>query len=185
MFAESKYKNEKTLIIQLEKGSEEAFAFFFKAYHKPLCNYIAAVSGNAKISEEIAQQAFVKFWNKRENICIREECLKSYLFKIAYNLFIDSKRKKKKELGLLETLKNEAYLDIIEIDHTLFEERLKRVEAEIENLPEQCKRVFIMSKKQGLEYREIAHELHISIKTVEAHMSKALKKLRYQLSMFL
>tara|TARA_R110000744_G_scaffold111486_1_gene209736 strand:+ start:59 stop:262 length:204 start_codon:yes stop_codon:yes gene_type:complete len=56
---------------------------------------------------------------------------------------------------------------------------------EIENLPDQCKKVFILSKREGLKYREISERLHISIKTVEVHMSKALKRLRTQLTVFL
>ena len=69
-------------------------------------------------------------------------------------------------------------------DTSLFEERLKKVEKEIDNLPEQCKKVFIMSKREGLKYREISEQLHISIKTVEVHMAKAMKRLRAQLTIF-
>ena len=72
----------------------------------------------------------------------------------------------------------------MDTDASLFEEKLKMVEQEIENLPEQCKKVFIMSKKEGLKYQEISDRLHISIKTVEVHMAKALKRLRAQLTIF-
>ena len=86
---------------------------------------------------------------------------------------------------MLENLKQEAYLELVDADTSLFEERLKKVEMEIDNLPEQCKKVFIMSKKEGLKYREISEQLHISIKTVEVHMAKAMKRLRAQLTSFL
>ena len=84
----------------------------------------------------------------------------------------------------MENLKQQAYLELVETDAVLFEERLKKVEEEIENLPEQCKKVFIMNKKEGLKYKEISEKLHISIKTVEVHMTKALKRLRAQLTIF-
>jgi RNA polymerase sigma-70 factor (ECF subfamily) len=120
----------------------------------------------------------------QERIHIKEDSLKRYLFVIALNLFIDTQRKKKKELAFLDGLKREAHLEILETDSSLFDERLKQMEVEIENLPERCKKVFIMGKKEGLRYKEISEELHISIKTVEAHMSKAMKRLRTQLSLF-
>ena len=178
------YNNEKFLIEQLKNGSEEAYGHFFKSYHKDLCNYILAISRDPKEAEEITQQAFIKFWDNREKLFIEVNSLKKYFFKIAYNLFIDSKRKSKKEFELLESLKYETYSDILDKDYFLFNQRLKSVEAEIENLPEKCKKVFIMGKKEGLKYKEISEKLHISIKTVEAHMTKALKRLRIQLSLF-
>lgn len=178
------YNNENDLIEGLRIGSSSAYRFFFKRYHKELCNYIMAISGDASLSEEIAQQAFVKIWEKRKQLSIEENKLTNYFFKIAYNLLIDSKRKEKKKHQLLENLKREAYLDVLIVDPDQFEQKLRQIEAEIDTLPEQCKKVFILGKKEGLKYREIAEHLHISIKTVEVHMSKALKRLRTQLSIF-
>ncbi len=178
------YHDENYLVQELRKGSEEAYGHLFKQYHQELCNYMAAISGDLGLSEDIVQQSFIKLWSNREKLFLKEKSLKKYLFKIAYNLFIDGKRKEKKEYELLESLKQEAYLDMLETDTSLFEERLKKVEAEIENLPEQCKMVFLLSKKEGLKYKEISEKLHISIKTVEVHMTKALKRLKAQLSIF-
>jgi RNA polymerase sigma-70 factor (ECF subfamily) len=176
--------DEDLLIGQLKEGNSNAFKQVFKLYHKDLCNYIQAISGNTKLAEDIAQQTFIKLWDKRENLNLQEGKLKQYIFRIAYNQFLDTKRKKKKEFELLENLKHAAYLDLVDTDASLFEEKLKMVEQEIENLPEQCKKVFIMSKKEGLKYQEISDRLHISIKTVEVHMAKALKRLRAQLTIF-
>ncbi len=178
------YIDESILINDLRKGSEVAFEYLFRRYHKELCNYLMAISGDTRIADEIAQQTFVKIWEKREKLNIRENGIKNYFFKIAYNLFIDAKRQESKKFKLLENLKKEAYIDVIKVDHHEFEERLKILEAEIQNLPDQCKRVFIMAKKEGLRYKEISEILHISIRTVEVHMSKALKRLRTQLSIF-
>jgi len=179
------FTNEPYLIQQLKKGCKDAYGYLFKLYHKELCNYMTAITGNPKLAEDIAQQTFIKIWDKREKLFVAKNKLKGYLFKVAYNLFIDTQRKKEKEFELLEKLKHEAYLDMADTDTSLFEERLKKVEKEIDNLPEQCKKVFIMSKREGLKYKEISEQLHISIKTVEVHMSKAMKRLRAQLSIFL
>ncbi|WP_459418076.1 RNA polymerase sigma factor [Flagellimonas sp.] len=179
------FTNETYLIEQLKKGCKDAYGHLFKLYHRELCNYMTAISGNPRIAEDIAQQTFIKIWDNREKLFISKNKLKRYLFKVAYNLFIDSQRKRKKEFQLLENLKQEAYLDLAETDTCLFEERLRKVEKEIDNLPEKCKKVFIMNKKEGLKYREISEQLHISIKTVEVHMAKAMKRLRAQLTSFL
>jgi len=181
---EKDFLNEKLLIDELKKGSQDAFSYLFKAHHSELCNYMTAITGDATKAEDFAQQTFVRIWDKRTKLSVEENNLKKYIFRIAYHLFIDSKRKKKKEFELLESLREHAYQEILDTDSSLFEERLKKVEAEIENLPEQCRKVFIMSKKEGLKYREISEKLHISIKTVEVHMAKALKRLRTQLTIF-
>ena len=178
------YNDENILIKDLMKGSEGAFGYLFRQYHKELCNYLMAISGDSRLAEEIAQQAFVKIWEKRKKLNIQENGLKNYFFKIAYNLFIDAKRQESKKFKLLENLKKEAYIEVLKFEYQEFEDRLKIVEAEIENLPDQCKRVFIMGKSEGLKYREISERLNISIRTVEVHMSKALRRLRTQLSSF-
>lgn len=178
------YNDENILIKDLKEGSEDAFGYLFRCYHKELCNYLLAISGNSRLADEIAQQAFVKIWEKRKNLHVQENGFKNYFFKIAYNCFIDAKRQESKKFKLLENLKKDAYMEVLKVDYHEFEERLKIVEAEIENLPDQCKRVFIMGKREGLRYKEISEILHISTKTVEVHMSKALKRLRTQLSSF-
>jgi len=178
------YNDEQLLIEQLKEGRNDAYEHLFNLYYRDLCNYMTVVSGNHKMAEDIVQQTFIKLWDNKNKLEVQENKLKQYLFKIAYNQFIDSKRKKKKEFELLENLKRHAYLELTDTDTSHFEEKLKKVEQEIENLPEQCKKVFIMNKKEGLKYKEISEKLHISIKTVEVHMTKALKRLRAQLTIF-
>ncbi|MEC3966240.1 RNA polymerase sigma-70 factor [Flagellimonas halotolerans] len=179
------FNHEPYLVEQLKKGRKEAYGHLFLSYHKELCNYLTAISGDSGASEEIAQQTFIKIWENRSKLQVGKGKLKRYVFKIAYNVFIDTQRRKKKEFQLLESLRQQAYLEIAEVDSSLFEERLKRVEKEIDNLPEQCKKVFILSKKEGLKYKEISEQLHISIKTVEVHMARAMKRLRAELTSFL
>ncbi|WP_127139055.1 RNA polymerase sigma factor [Flagellimonas oceanensis] len=179
------FDNEPYLVEQLKIGRKEAYSHLFQLYHQELCNYMTAISGDPKAAQDIAQQTFIKIWDNRSKLKIGDNKLKRYVFKTAYHLFIDSQRKRNKESQLLESLKQQAYLDMIEVDSSLFEERLQRVEREIENLPEQCKKVFILSKREGLKYKEISEQLHISIKTVEVHMARAMKRLRAQLASFL
>ena len=132
------------------------------------------------LSKDVAQQAFIKIWKKRDSLGI-EFSLKKYIFKIAYNVFIDSQRKKKRDYLLIDQLKYEAANEITDLSYDNLDVLLDLVNSEVDQLPAQCKKVFLLGKKEGLKYREIAEELNISIKTVERHMAKAVKRLRNRL----
>lgn len=108
--------------------------------------------------------------------------IRAYIFKTAYRVFIDKQRQRKKEVALLQDLHYEAYLSTLETQGEHNEQQVIKLRSEIEKLPKQCKRVFMLSKVQGLKYKEIAAHLQISQKTVEAHISRALKQLRTQLT---
>ena len=88
----NKFDSEIFLIKSLRNGSEEAFTYFFIGYHNELCNYLTAISHDSMLAEELAQQAFIKIWDKKLKLQIKENSLKKYFFKMAYNLFIDTKR---------------------------------------------------------------------------------------------
>ena len=119
----------------------------------------------------------IKLWNKRQDLTIKDS-LKKYLYKAVYYQFIDNQRKAAKEMNHLDELKQEAILELIEAPKDDLEKKYQSIEVEINKLPAKCKKVFILGKKEGLKYKEIAGQLDISIKTVESHMSLALRKLR-------
>ena len=85
----------------------------------------------------------------------------------------------------MEELRNEAYLELIDFDSSLKEDKIKSVNIIIDSLPDRCKQIFLMSKIEGLKYQEISDKLRISVKTVETQISKALKILRSKLGAFL
>ena len=174
------YDNEKILIGRLKIGDENAYQHLYELYFAELCNYLNTICGNMDLSKDLAQQAFIKIWKKRDSLLIIFS-LKKYIFKIAYNLFMDSQRKKKRDHLLIDQLKYEAANEITDISHDNLDILLDLVNSEVDQLPSQCKRVFLLGKREGLKYREIAEELNISIKTVERHMTKALKRLRKRL----
>ena len=179
------FNNEKILLDQIKVGSTDAFAFFFNKYYNSLVNYIFSISNNKTIAEEIAQETFIIFWERRKNLFIRNNYLKAYLFKTAYYKFIDDNRALNKKYKLLEDLRNESYLELIDFDNSLKEDQIRNINLIIDSLPNRCKQIFLMSKIEGLKYKEISHNLRISVKTVEVQISKALKILRSKLVTFL
>jgi RNA polymerase sigma-70 factor (ECF subfamily) len=175
------FLNETTLTSQLKKGNEDAFKYLYKLYYSELCNYASNLCGNDELAKDIVQHIMIKIWKKGSSLNVSIS-LKSYLFKSVYNHFIDTQRRIKKETKKIDRLKQESLLEFSEMSAEEIENRYRFIDEEIEKLPKQCKEVFLLGKKEGLKYKEIADKLNISIKTVERHMSIALKKLRKKLN---
>ena len=108
--------------------------------------------------------------------------LKSYLYKSVYNEFIDQYRKQKTVVTLEKKYIDALTYIVEEEDEKSLERLMKIVKKEIENLPPKCKQIFLLSKEEGLTNIEIAEHLNVSIKSVEAHITKAFKILRSTLS---
>ncbi|AFL79635.1 RNA polymerase sigma-70 factor, Bacteroides expansion family 1 [Aequorivita sublithincola DSM 14238] len=164
------------LIADIKLGNERAFKSLFEKYYRPLCAYLRSYTPDFDSAEELAQTTFVKFWNKREEIDVHTS-VKSYLFKMGYNSFLKTIRQKNKQSTLLEELKYKALEEEEnrpENDLQAATERLRNI---IETLPPRCQEILKL-KLEGLKYQEIADQLNLSIKTVEAQMRIAFTKIR-------
>jgi RNA polymerase sigma-70 factor (family 1) len=168
------------LIIALKKGDTNGYTFLVNLYHKKLCTYAFGLTNDYDLAEDIVQNVFMSIWKNRFKL--KEEfVIKSYLYKSVYNEFIDQYRKNKKVLVL-----DKKYIDALtyiveEEDENSLERLMKIVKKEIENLPPKCKQTFLLSKEEGLSNIEIAEHLNVSIKSVEAHITKAFCALRISL----
>ncbi len=166
----------KLLVVELKNGNREAFRLFFDAHYQQLCTYIVSFTGNFEEAEDIVQNSYVKLWIRRAELQIHTS-LKSYLYKIAYNIYIDEYRKNKKEDLFFDTLKHEALAEQITYDENVWDEKTAYLVKVIETLPPRCKEILLL-KQEGLKYAEIASKLNISIKTVEVQMGIAFTKIR-------
>ena len=148
-------------------------------YYKNLCGYANLFTKDPSMSEDIVQNVFVKLWVYRKKINPNIP-IKRYLHKSVYNEFIDQYRKNKSVISLEE--KHLRTINTIIDDNSFdIEKLMTRVNNEIEKLPEKCKKVFILNKKEGLTHDEIAEYLQISKKTVEGHITRAFKILNQKL----
>lgn len=165
------------LINALKNGDATAYTFLVNNYNHKLCVYAFSLTNDSDLSEDIVQNVFMAIWKKRDKL--KEDfVIKSYLYKSVYNEFIDQYRKEKSVLPL-EKKHFDALTTIIEEDdEKSLEKLIKLVKQEIENLPPKCKQTFLLSKQDGLTNIEIAEHLNISIKSVEAHITKAFFILR-------
>jgi RNA polymerase sigma-70 factor (ECF subfamily) len=166
----------------LKNGSESAFKHLYKLYYSELCNYASNLSSSDEHAEDIVQLTMIKIWEKGTDLNITTS-LKAYLLKSVYYLFIDTQRKLNKESTKIEILRQEALTEYVDFSSEEIENIYRLIDIEVDNLPKQCKEVFLLGKKEGMKYKEIAEQLNISIKTVESHMSLALKKLRVKLNL--
>lgn len=169
--------NDSYLLKELHQGNKKAYAHLFNSYYTPLCNYVYSYTKNTKQAEDIVQDSLLKIWENRHKIK-PQHSVKNYLYKIAYNQFIDNDRKNKKHLNYIDEVKRKSLNNLIEKDDDFLENKKAIILFEVQKLPPKCKEVFLLNKQNGLKYKEIAEELDISIRTVENHISKALKIIR-------
>lgn len=160
------------MLDSLKKGDQRVFELLYKEYFEKLCVYLLSYSQNKEIVQDVVQDTFIKLWINREKITISSS-IKSYLYKSAYNNFIDNHREKNKRNTMLESYYQQALTKFIETDDEYKEKRLIKLNECIAKLPPKCKEVFTSIKLLGMKYMETASMLNISLKTVEGHTRKA------------
>ena len=166
--------DDKKLFDSIKNNSETAFKVVYEEYFAKLTQFIHRMSRDENLAEEVVQRTMIKVWEQRDKI-ILSTSLKSYLYKMSYNEYLMYLRKKSKFPNIESTV-IEA-IDEIE-DEQDNQILLEKIRLEIDKLPPKCREVFILSKVKGMKYKEIAEELNISTKTIEVHMTKALKAIR-------
>ena len=168
---------DKVLWLKIQQGDEKAFKTLFELHYRTICLYIVQFTNDIGASEDIVQNTFIKFWTKRSTIKITSS-VRSYLFRSAYNHYLDIVRKEKRKSLLLVELKYQALVSQIEEEDSTHKERINRVKEIVETLPDRCKEILLLSKSKGLKNRQIAEHLDISIKTVESQIRIAFQKIR-------
>ena len=151
------------------------FKNLFDIHFDTIRNYIYYRSGDPEIATDIAQETFMRVWEKQ--IKIEEKKIKGLLYKIARDLFISNYRRQKIVLQFKLNLKPDI-VDHSPEDQLQFEELKAKYETALANLPEKQRTVFLMSRMEQLKYREIADILDISVKAVEKRMKHALDYLK-------
>ena len=149
------------------------FEEHFRCLYRPLNMYALRYTENLDDAEDIVQQAFSDVWEKlAEGMHIQN--LKAYMYQAVRN----------RSLTLIANRQAPCENEMPDIEDQTEEERILQSERDarlwnaIDGLPPERKKIFLLSKRDGLKYQEIAEELNISIKTVENQMGKALKSLR-------
>ncbi len=170
--------NEELLCRVTEWEDYEAFENLFHRFYPMLCQHVYRFILCEHKAEEIVSDVFIKVWNNRHKLVLKSK-VKSYLYTAVRNQAIDYLRKQVKERKINGEISHDYRSEYASpADLVISKETEHIVEAAIEALPPQGRRIFRMSRDKGLKYREIAEILDISIKTVETHMRRSLIFLR-------
>ena len=176
--------NELTVFLQMQQGDRRAFEYFFKTYVDMLYAYALGYCRDSDAAEDLVQEAFVRFWTMREKITYSES-IYGYLQRTVRNSCINQKiRERVEDRYRREMLNGETEVFDWENDDALEELRCQLLGA-IDRLPEKCREIFVLSKVDGLSNKQIAEQLNISMKTVEAQMTTAFVRLRKELGWLL
>lgn len=163
----------------------EAFEDIFINYYESLYGYAFSILKNDLFAEEIVSDVFYRLWLKKDKLKI-DTSLAGYLYKSVYNACMDNIRHNKiKQMfkrHVLHQSTETTFNASNDINAKDFEKNLRNA---LLQLPEQCRTVFQLNRMEELSYNDIAKCLSISVKTVEAHMSKALRRLRVSMAEFL
>lgn len=179
--------NELRLVNLVAEGSETAFEGLFKAHFKSLHAYARVMLEDDMLAEEAVQQVFFRIWERKQQFSVHTS-VKAFLYRAVYNECMNYLKRQKTKAGhadyAMHIHKTEAGYEspLMRIERTELESELQKA---MNELPEQCRNIFYMSRFDELKYREISEQLGLSVKTVEAQMGKALKILRKKLAEYL
>lgn len=183
-----KENNGQEHLLGLTEGSEKAFRLIMDHWYLRLYNFANGYLDHAENTKEVLQDVFLKLWDNRQKLA-EQTNLNAYLFTLTRNRCIDLIRRERLMLQF-RTDKQDEYLRLTEnfdalsdpiLDDLFALELQAEINRAVSGLPEQCRKVFIMSRTNGLKNKEISVSLELSEKTVESHLTKALKTIKLAL----
>ncbi|WP_221390952.1 sigma-70 family RNA polymerase sigma factor [Dyadobacter sp. NIV53] len=179
--------SDRELLKQLCNGSTEAFKLLFDQYYPVLVRVLMRYSTDQEEIKDWIQEIYIRLWESREEIQVDSiDNFKAYFIVTARNFAIKALAKKRK-------LKTEQFQDKDQEEiadnngyNVLEEVELRQAyHAVISRLPVKTRKAYVLNRETGLTYKGVAEELGISIKTVEAQISRAISLLRQELHVFL
>lgn len=172
---------EQELLMNIASGSEPAFKELFQAYRRKLFGYVFKITESREIAEDAVQDIFLKLWSVREALPAISN-VNAYLHRMAHNYAYHGFRQLAKETLLLDQLRKQEVGDIYTpVQKLLSKEVATYIQGLVDRLTPQQRKVFLLSREEGLKQDEIARQLKVSISTVKKHMVDALAFLREEI----
>ena len=171
-------ENELQIIVDsVKSGDREAFDKLFRQYYASLVRFSFRFVADEDIAAEVVQDFFVHLWTKHKSLSINSS-IKSYMMQSVRNLsltYINKERSHAESNLSIYSEEGEAFDASEELQGQNLENAYRKIVA---GMPEKRREVFMLSRFDGLKYAEIAERLNLSQKTVEAHISSAIKQLK-------
>lgn len=172
------------LLERVKESDTEAFRALFERYQPIVFRHAFFQTNQIDLSHDIVQETFIRVWNHRLSLQPHLSFL-AYTLRISRNLIFDFIRhqniRERSEDGLPPHALSEIDDPAEALQLTLLQEQITTI---VNNhLPSRCREIFFLSRFEGRTHEEIAHHLHLSVRTVEHQICKALKILRKKLKM--
>ncbi|WEK21374.1 MAG: RNA polymerase sigma-70 factor [Candidatus Pedobacter colombiensis] len=177
-------ETDQELVSMLKAGDESALSALYLRYWDKLLVVAANRMDNPAEAEEVVQDIFFSLWQRRESLELKYS-LSTYLsVAVKYRIInvMDKQYRLRNKVNKATDLRLESCAPSAET-LMLEKELMAQIATTVQHLPEKCRIVFTLSREQGMSHKQIAKELNISEKTVEAHLSKAMKDIRSNLTM--
>ncbi|MDR1880503.1 MAG: RNA polymerase sigma-70 factor [Tannerellaceae bacterium] len=178
--------NDPVILKKIKEGDIQAFEAVFHLYYSPLCLYAVGITGGMEAAKGIVQEVFYVFWKEREGIRIFHS-IKNYLYGAVRNRSLQycehrevCSRHREAVLANHSEAASSDPQDLLE-----YKELQDIIMRALGKLPQRRLRIFRMHRFAGKKYEEIAAELSLSVKTIEAEMSKALQTLRKEVESYI
>lgn len=174
---------------KIQNGEEYALEKVYKTAFRSLVYYASEITGQAHLSEEVVQDVLLKIWQNRSELSIKGS-FKAYLYQSVHNHALNVIRQQKTRKESVNLLSSEKTWKFISETYDLNDDLIDRIFSDeteviidqiIKKLPEQCRKVFLMSRFESLKNEEIATQLGISENTVKTHIYRALQKITFAL----
>lgn len=171
--------------VDQHNNKSAVFYHLFHAYYAKMHRYAYTILKDNHLAEDIVQTVFLKLWEKGDKM-LMEEKIGNYLYKTTHNLSLNYIRDQKVKEKYMREAAGVADPLVDHVNEEISASELSgHIRAVIKKLPEGCRAVFLKSRVEGKKYAEIAAEMNISVKTVEAQIGKALKIFREELKDYL
>jgi RNA polymerase sigma-70 factor (ECF subfamily) len=159
--------------------SQTAFKSLYLAYFQRLMRFTNCYVATSSEAEEVVSDTFLAIWDNRKSLPA-VSCFDAYLYSIARNKAVSYYRSQHIEKIELKESEIDLFFqtETTPEDDLIAKEDIERLNAAINSLPDKCKMVFKLVREDKLKYKDVATILDISVKTVEAHLATAIKKLR-------
>ena len=165
------------------EDARRGYELLFRRYYRTLCSQAVRFVHSRTIAEDLVSEVFFSFWKNQVHLQITTS-YQAYLFSAVRKRAYTHLRQEFQRDSIMADDETSGLDDVVALDPEQllqYTELYQRIEETVRMLPPQCQRVFVMSRFEGKKHREIADELQISPKTIEAHLSKALSQLRQTL----
>jgi RNA polymerase sigma-70 factor (ECF subfamily) len=175
--------HEKLLIRELQCGNAKAFELLYKQYHARLFNFCMSILRNRQDAEGMVQEVFIAVWENRGKLD-ESRSFSGFVFSVAKNKALNRIKKNLSQKVYLEYMQTENHVQQDMVSDIESRELMDFLLATIQELPDKTKEIFLLSRNEGLTYKQIASRLDITENVVDHEIRKSLKYIRDKLATF-